>query len=80
MCFPPPPLLPRYLSLSVSLFQTVKVSNIEKLTRYVDGSQLTNDLGGFLPYDHDQWLTLRQVSLLLAPQNKLDAKAWLPLC
>ena len=42
--------------------QTIKLSAVEKLTRHVDSSQLTNDVGGFLPYRHDQWLSLRQVS------------------
>ena len=45
--------------------QTVKVSGVEKLTRYIDGSQLTSDFGGFLPYDHNQWLSLRQVGVVL---------------
>lgn len=51
--------------------QTVKVSSVEKLTRYVEGSQLTSDFGGFLPYDHNQWLSLRQVRMV-----KLTGTGW----
>ncbi len=50
-----------YGDVFLYIIQTIKLSAVEKLTRHVDGSQLTEDLGGFLPYNHTQWLSLRQV-------------------
>ena len=41
--------------------QTIKLSVVEKLIRHVESSQLTSDLGGFLPYNHEQWIKLRLV-------------------
>ena len=52
---------------SLSLAQTVKLSVVEKLIRHVESSQLTNDLGGFLPYNHDQWIKLRLVGDVCMP-------------
>lgn len=42
--------------------QTVMLSVVDKLIRHVESSQLTSDLGGFLPYNHEEWIELRLVS------------------
>lgn len=42
--------------------QTVMLSVVDKLIRHVESSQLTFDLGGFLPYNHKEWIQLRMVS------------------
>ena len=41
--------------------QPLAVSSIEKLSQYVDQRQLTFDLGGTLPYNHEEWIQLRLV-------------------
>ena len=38
------------------------LSVVDKLIRHVESSQLTFDLGGFLPYNHKEWIQLRMVS------------------
>jgi len=43
-------------------FSTVMLSVVDKLIRHVESSQLTSDLGGFLPYNHEEWIELRLVS------------------
>ncbi|VDM96077.1 unnamed protein product [Thelazia callipaeda] len=37
----------------------IQMISVEGLTRYVDSSQLTRELGGSLFYDHDEWLDTR---------------------
>ena len=49
--------------------QTVMLSAVEKLIRHVDTRQLTSDLGGFLPYDHEEWIKLRLVCHTLHPPS-----------
>ncbi|VDN36394.1 unnamed protein product [Gongylonema pulchrum] len=39
----------------------VQMISVDGLTRYIDPSQLTRDLGGSLFYDHDEWLETRMV-------------------
>ncbi|XP_077473034.1 SEC14 domain and spectrin repeat-containing protein 1 [Stigmatopora argus] len=41
-------------------FEVILVS-ANKLTRYIEPSQLTDDFGGTLDYDHGDWLSKRQV-------------------
>lgn len=45
------------------LLQVILVS-ANKLTRYIEPCQLTEDFGGTLTYDHMDWLNKRLVSLL----------------
>ncbi|XP_077997417.1 kalirin-like [Glandiceps talaboti] len=40
-------------------FETSMISQ-EGLYRFIDPSQLTQDFDGTLPYDHDEWIELRQ--------------------
>ena len=35
--------------------------SIEQLSKYVDPTQLTQDLEGSLPYNNDQWIEFRIV-------------------
>ena len=42
--------------------QTITLSSMDKLLRHIEESQLTSDLGGFLPYNHNEWITFRLVS------------------
>lgn len=49
-----------FFVLSVS-GQVILVS-ANKLTRYIEPSQLTNDFGGSLDYDHSDWLNKRLVT------------------
>ncbi|VDL78284.1 unnamed protein product [Nippostrongylus brasiliensis] len=37
----------------------VHMISIDALSKFIDPSQLTRDLGGFFPYDHDDWLDTR---------------------
>lgn len=58
-------------------FQMIFLSSIEELHEYIDMRQLTIDLGGTLPYVHDEWikqrLGLEKFSLLTHEiSNKLD--------
>ena len=48
--------------LSCSCLQTITLSSMDKLLRHIEESQLTSDLGGFLPYNHKEWITFRLVS------------------
>jgi len=52
------PLTPAHITHT----QTVMLSVVDKLIRHVESSQLTSDLGGFLPYNHEEWIELRLVS------------------
>lgn len=45
------------------LLQVILVS-ANKLTRYIEPCQLTEDFGGTLTYDHMDWLNKRLVSFL----------------
>lgn len=56
--FPPTP--HAYVCL---LLQTIMLSDVDKLKRHIDSSQVTFDLGGYLPYNHDDWIKLRWVRL-----------------
>ena len=50
---------PYELQIKTIFFQTVLIS-FESLNKFVDMSQLTNDIeGGTFPYDHKQWIDLR---------------------
>ena len=48
--------------LCCSCLQTITLSSMDKLLRHIEESQLTSDLGGFLPYNHKEWITFRLVS------------------
>lgn len=37
-------------------------NTLEELHEYIDPGQLTEDLGGLIPYDHDRWMEQRMVS------------------
>lgn len=37
------------------------LSDVSKLKRHIDPSQVTFDLGGLLPYNHEDWIKLRWV-------------------
>lgn len=41
-------------------FEVVNLATVEKLYKYVERNSLTPDLGGFLPYDHEEWIRMRQ--------------------
>lgn len=53
---------PCFLFLCASC-QVILVS-ANKLTRYIEPCQLTDDFGGSLDYDHNDWLNKRLVSVL----------------
>ena len=38
------------------------LSNLSKLTKFIDLGDLTEDFGGTLPYNHTEWVQNRQVS------------------
>lgn len=54
--------------MSSNLFFVLAVScqvilvSANKLTRYIEPSQLTDDFGGSLDYDHSDWLNKRLVT------------------
>lgn len=66
----------------ISLYVCVQTSlvSVEGLSRLIDPSQLTSDLGGSLEYDHVEWTELRlgleefsgAASQLLAQLEQLD--------
>ena len=39
--------------------------SVESLTKLIDPAQLTTHIGGRLFYDHDEWLELRIVSVIV---------------
>ena len=45
------------------LLQTVLLSTPAKLFHYCEQTEITEDLGGFLHYDHDAWIKLRLVGI-----------------
>lgn len=45
-----------------SFCQVILVS-ANKLTRYIEPCQLTDDFGGSLDYDHNDWLNKRLVTI-----------------
>lgn len=47
------------------LFQVILVS-ANKLTRYIEPCQLTDDFGGTLDYDHNDWLNKRLVPVVIS--------------
>lgn len=49
----------------VSVSCQVILVSANKLTRYIEPCQLTDDFGGSLDYDHSDWLNKRLVSILL---------------
>ena len=58
-----PSILPLLLVVMyVRTTQTTNVSSLDKLTQFIDPRQLTFDLGGSLPYNHEEWIALRMVS------------------
>ena len=46
-------------------FTTITVSSKDKLSEHISNSQITSDLGGFLPYSHSEWIKLRKVGVYL---------------
>ena len=51
-------------------FETILLSSLEKLSRYLDTKQLPPEMGGTLPYDHSEWIKLRlQLEHLIASHN-----------
>ncbi|KAG0430070.1 hypothetical protein HPB47_023040 [Ixodes persulcatus] len=40
-------------------FRIVMCNTLEELHEYIDPGQLTEDLGGLIPYDHDRWMEQR---------------------
>lgn len=54
--------------------------SVEGLTRYVDSSQLTRDLGGSLLYDHDEWLETRMVISHLLLYFSVKNENLIPFC
>ena len=52
----------------LSCLQTITLSSMDKLLRHIEESQLTSDLGGFLPYNHKEWITFRLVSEITPTQ------------
>lgn len=40
-------------------FRLVMCNNLEELHEYIDPGQLTEDLGGLIPYDHERWMEQR---------------------
>ncbi|XP_077514726.1 guanine nucleotide exchange factor DBS-like isoform X2 [Amblyomma americanum] len=40
-------------------FRIVMCNNLEELHEYIDPGQLTEDLGGLIPYDHERWMEQR---------------------
>ncbi|KAI6652169.1 Kalirin-like isoform X8 [Oopsacas minuta] len=51
-------------------FETILLSSLEKLARYLDLKQLPAEMGGTLPYDHSEWIKLRlQLEHLIASHS-----------
>lgn len=46
-------------------FRVIVLANIVELYEFVDKDQLTEELGGDLPYCHHTWIQNRIVSLIL---------------
>lgn len=46
-------------------------NNLEELHEYIDPGQLTEDLGGLIPYDHERWMEQRMVRASLFEKKKV---------
>ena len=46
------------------VLQTTLLSSSSKLHQFVEDSQLTQELGGTLPYNHNRWIDTRLVSCI----------------
>uniref|UniRef100_A0A8K9V482 Si:ch211-269k10.2 n=1 Tax=Oncorhynchus mykiss TaxID=8022 RepID=A0A8K9V482_ONCMY len=58
-------LAPPWWGVTVSLcpsvpMQTELLTSLKALLKHIDSSQLTRDLDGTFPYDHDHWVAFRQ--------------------
>ncbi|XP_070564791.1 uncharacterized protein [Ptychodera flava] len=51
----------KYKSMPQPLFKSTAHYNISDLYNYVDKSHLTQDLGGYMNYDHQAWVKFRKV-------------------
>ncbi|XP_077978980.1 uncharacterized protein LOC144434404 [Glandiceps talaboti] len=51
----------KYKSMPHPLFKSTAHYNISDLYNYVDKSNLTQDLGGYLNYDHTAWIKFRKL-------------------
>ena len=55
------------------MFQVILVS-ANKLTRYIEPCQLTDEFGGSLVYDHVDWVNKRLVRFPLPPLSVLERR------
>lgn len=46
------------------VLQTTLLSSSSKLHQFAEGSQITQELGGTLSYNHNRWIDTRLVSLI----------------
>uniref|UniRef100_A0A0N4ZX98 CRAL-TRIO domain-containing protein n=1 Tax=Parastrongyloides trichosuri TaxID=131310 RepID=A0A0N4ZX98_PARTI len=47
-------------SISIGKYKfEVQIISIESITKYIDASQLPNEFGGFMKYDHEDWIECR---------------------
>ena len=49
------------------------ISDVDKLKRHIDPSQVTFDLGGYLPYNHEEWIKLRWVGHMTSHDMGISA-------
>ncbi len=61
-----------FLHAAVCASCQVILVSANKLTRYIEPSQLTDDFGGSLDYDHSDWLNKRLVSVLFKEINAFN--------
>lgn len=54
-----------YMAHSINfVLQTTLLSSSSKLHQFAEGSQITQELGGTLSYNHNRWIDTRLVSLI----------------
>lgn len=51
-----------FIILGSYLLQVVVCNCVADLHEYIDKNQLTEDLDGCIPYNHDEWIEQRVVS------------------
>ena len=59
----------KYCCESFSISQTLMLSSASKLTKFIAPNQLTEEFGGTLQYNHEDWIQNRQVSMWYRPKT-----------
>lgn len=60
----------------IDILQVVVCSCLEELHQRIDTSQLQSELGGYLPYHHQEWIDTRVVSAIYYMSTCIYLSYW----